>query len=243
MPSPVFRGLRSRSLQETSSLPTVLRWTRCLGLGWVRSEAWTLSRRRCAQGRDRRQNSSVHLAMLPEAKITIHSHCPSTQPRWHGAGSQSVKKVLSPPQPPPQSLGSSQGLVGISFAAEGPTKLIGFSGCPQVPVRVLQRRDKDRGLERWVMCSWLVLCPPPPWTSQDLRVWLREEDPPGEPLWSPPPLAGGGEAQTGGLRSQPQCSVTKGRPELGAFYSVPAVWARARWETPGIQARPRTGEQ
>lgn len=70
--------------------------------------------------------------------------------------------------------------------------------------RAWEKRNKDRGLERWVMCSWLVLSPPPPRASQDLRVWMREEDPTGEPLWLPPPLAGGGEAQRGGLRSQPQ---------------------------------------
>lgn len=83
------------------------------------------------------------------------------------------------PPPPP-----SRGFVGISFASS-PRGLMGFSGCtcsncPNTPVRVLERGE-HRGLERWMMCSWLVLSPPPPCTSQDLRVWLRGEDPTGEP--------------------------------------------------------------
>lgn len=50
-------------------------------------------------------------------------------------------------------------------------------------MRVLERMDKDRGLERWVMGSRLALSLPPLWVSGGVRVWLREEDPTGEQLW------------------------------------------------------------
>lgn len=94
-------------------------------------------------------------------------------------GSESAEEVVCPPPPPP-----SRGFVGISFASS-PRGLMGFSGCtcsscPNPLVRVLERGE-HRGLERWMMCSWLVLSPPPPRTSQGLRVWLRREDPTGEP--------------------------------------------------------------
>ena len=50
----------------------------------------------------------------------------------------------------------------------------------------------------------LACCVPSPRVCLSrLEGVVSEEDPAGEPLWSPPPLTGGGEAQAGGLRSQP----------------------------------------
>lgn len=113
------------------------------------------------------------------------------------------------PSPPPsyqsQSLGLSCWFAGISFAC-GSTKLLEFSGCPcscpNTPMRFLERRSEDKGLVSWVIGRWLVLSPCA--SHSGCEGVAEGGGPHWGPLWSPPPLSGGGETQTEGQRGQPQ---------------------------------------
>lgn len=157
--------LRPGTLPVTPSRPAARRWTRCSGLGWIQRRPGLCPGEGVLRGgTDRCQNTSVPLAKLPEAKITIHSHCTSTQPRWCGAGSELAKEALSPPRPPEPVPGLHSRVLGISFAS-GPRELIGFSGCTcsRCPAsqRVLERSDKDRPGEVGDEQLAGLLCPLP----------------------------------------------------------------------------------
>lgn len=132
------------------------------------------------------------------------------------------------PRPLSWALGSSGGFADIFFAS-GPRELIGFSDCTCLGYhntgRVWEKRDKDRGLERWVMCSCLVLSPLPTMCLSRCEGVFEG----GGPHWGATVVTTSSCWGRGSPERRPEesTSVTKSRSELCGFYLVPGVWGQS----------------